>query len=933
MDAAPPAPARAAASPPHQQQQQQQQQQPPPAPCLAHAWLVDSGPDLSHEDVSHLAFDDATGQMLAVKGGHVFAYAAEGGGLRWMYPLQARDGPRVLALRPSLDNRLLAVQRGATLVELVDLASGNCFVHSTHKGRDRILGFFFSEAPGADFVVATDRGLEINTFAARRQGLKLVQRVRRRSDWCIYTHETRMLVLGTNPAAAAAAPAGAAAASSPAAAASPGSGGGGGARVASPVMASWQFTSAGVLHLPLFELHGPLPAAAAAREFMVGQPDAPAPAPAPAAARQGAVGMGSAAPSGGGAASAPASPPATPGPLTPTPPAPRAAAAGGGDAAAAAARRAAAVWLLRMYGRVYLAHAATRGPGVPPQLELYRFYSDTLLLEKVYDLVDDEVELSAVDNALLIHYPSAAVAVVADAALPGRQPLTSPLPLRRLGRVSPPGPGAAAAASPRAASDAMHAGDWAFVAPHWVLDASSNRLARLQLDLPAIAESVSDWPSLVGFLQRRRAPPAAAAIAAAAASSGGGAAGGGGGVGGAAAGGAAAGDAAAPAWDPKALLLGVCRAALTEPLELSALRAIFVQLAYADALSRAGAASPAPPPAAPGGAAASAAAPQPPPPPQRPDAPPAAAAVLAPGEVAERLFCWAHDEEVVDAPYLQAAVSEFCAASEAAGLPPPPQLPGLAVELLLQQGLAHAAAALLRAQPAAAAAPLAERLVAEGACGGGGGGAGGAGGAAAGSGALACRMALDVLARQAAAEARAAARDALPGAGAADGAVGGGGGAAAGGRGAMAAAAAAVAGVPPGAGAAAASAAALARAGRRRGLPHNEAYARQLLASGQALRAARLARDRGLFGAPGLSADELLSAAAAAGDARLFAALHRLLGPRPGPDGETPEGVEAAMARVLAARGAGGGGGSAGGAGPRGGLDGGGAAAAAVAAG
>jgi hypothetical protein len=44
-----------------------------------------------------------------------------------------QDGPPVLSLRPSLDNRMLAVQRAPCLLELVDLATGNCFVASTHK--------------------------------------------------------------------------------------------------------------------------------------------------------------------------------------------------------------------------------------------------------------------------------------------------------------------------------------------------------------------------------------------------------------------------------------------------------------------------------------------------------------------------------------------------------------------------------------------------------------------------------------------------------------------------------------------------------------------------------------------------------------------------------------------------------------------------------
>ncbi|KAI8467181.1 MAG: hypothetical protein J3K34DRAFT_523928 [Monoraphidium minutum] len=821
-------------------------------PALAHVYMLDAAVDLSNEDLGHLAFDDATQQLLAVKGGHVFAHAAEGGALRWMYPLQ--DGPPVLALRPSLDNRLLAVQRAPCLLELVDLATGNCFVASTHKGRDRILGFFFTDAPGADVVIATDRGVEMHGFAAKRQGLKLQQRVRRRSEWCLYTHETRMLLVGGGGAGGAGAPGGVA--------------GGGG-----PLLSAWQFTTAGTVHLPTFELHGPLPAAAAAaREFLGAPPPPAAAATAPPAARRGDA---PAAPQQWADAPAAAAPP----PSATAATAATAAAPGpsyycGSCPASDAARRAAGVWLLRMYGRVYLAHAARcapgpggpgGGPGSGARLELYRFYSDTLLLERIYDLVDPQVDLSVIDNALVVHYPSAAVAVLADVALPGRQPLTNPLPPRRLAR-APPGAAAAAAAAggppppPYASSEVQHAPGWRLIMPNLVLDTEGQRLHRLHLDLAAISDSASDWPSLVAFLQRRRPSPAAHALAlaagAAGATAGGGGGGGGGGV-------------SAAAAEPRALLLGVCRAALQEPLELGALRAMFGQLvqSYADSLARSGGA---------------------PPPPPCGDAP-AAAALLSPSELASELFVWAHDEEVVDALHLQAAVSEYVAAAEAAGVPPPPALASLRVELLLQQGLGHTALQLLRAQPSALGLPLAARLVAEGACAGGGGGSGGAGRPAAPL-ALGCQMALEVYARQAAAEARAAARGELPAGAAA---------AAPPRQGAIAAAAAAVAGVPPAAAAAASSAAALAAAGRRGALVHNETYVRQLIASGQVLKAARLIRDRGLDGA--VSPDDLLSAAAARGDGRLVAALLRALGARgagPLAAGE-PGGAEGAVRRLM----------------------------------
>lgn len=60
---------------------------------IAHVYMVDQGIDLANEDVQFLTYDDATGQLLAVKGGHVFAYDTAAAGphsLRWMYPLQVR---------------------------------------------------------------------------------------------------------------------------------------------------------------------------------------------------------------------------------------------------------------------------------------------------------------------------------------------------------------------------------------------------------------------------------------------------------------------------------------------------------------------------------------------------------------------------------------------------------------------------------------------------------------------------------------------------------------------------------------------------------------------------------------------------------------------------------------------------------------------------
>jgi hypothetical protein len=98
------------------------------------------------------------------------------------------------------------------------------------------------------------------------------------------------------------------------------------------------------------------------------------------------------------------------------------------------------LWLLKMYGRVYLAHA----DAAASRLELYRFYTDTIILEHVLDLFSPEVGLSVVDNTLVVHHPATAVSVLFDVALGQQKPLANPLPLRRL-QLLPPDLAAAAA--------------------------------------------------------------------------------------------------------------------------------------------------------------------------------------------------------------------------------------------------------------------------------------------------------------------------------------------------------------------------------------------------------------------------------------------------------------------------------------------------------
>ena len=50
------------------------------------------------------------------------------------------------------------------------------------------------------------------------------------------------------------------------------------------------------------------------------------------------------------------------------------------------------------------------------------------------------------------------------------------------------------------------------------------------------------------------------------------------------------------------------------------------------------------------------------------------------------MVLWLHEEEAVDAPYIQAVLAEFEAACEACSVPVPAKLRALSLEVALQQG-------------------------------------------------------------------------------------------------------------------------------------------------------------------------------------------------------------------------------------------------------
>ncbi|GIL46595.1 hypothetical protein Vafri_3562 [Volvox africanus] len=576
--------------------------------ALYHVAAIDQGLHLEPETLSYWGYDDGTNTLLVAKGGLVFAYDLSPGvvpgspeQLRWTFPLA--DGPRVRALRLSLDGGLLAIQRSPVMLEFVELATGNVFVQGTDRGRSEVLCFFFTELDGADVVLVTPTGLELLEFVPRRQGLRLRERIRMPVEWALYTHETRMVLLGTV------------------------AGG-------SSYIKAFQFVSSGLVALPPFTA-----GAAASALALMG----------PAAAGAAALVAGSPA-----AAAAVATPPAC---------------------VAADSLR-----LLKVYGRVYCAHINRRSL----KLELYRFYTDTVVLQHTYELFSPHVDLAVIDSVIVVHCtdaiaaaPLSGVAILFDVVAPTLQPIANPLPLRpmRHGLPLEVGPMEAAISADGTEGPEGNVGGgggmglkrrFEYLAPNVVLDRGTQTAYRLALNLPAVVESCSDPAVLVGFLQRRRGPVVSLP--------------------------SPLGWPGAPPQppqeqqlQPKALLMAVVRNTLQERMPMPTVRAIFEDLCagYAAALDRElamlAAAAPLPPAgmgsqaAVASGAAGGPSGALPAPPPLPPTAVPMPQYVTA-DELAQELFRWLHDEEVVDAPYLQAALWEYMSAAFAVGIPLPQYL-------------------------------------------------------------------------------------------------------------------------------------------------------------------------------------------------------------------------------------------------------------------
>jgi hypothetical protein len=159
------------------------------------------------EEDSQVRFDEAARLLILIRHREFLAIPLRAPGQQAvdagtdLGTIRCENGGKVENVRFSLTHRFAAVQRSDTTLELMDLLQGNTFTHVCRgggsKSRWRILGFQWTGTPVSDFLVVTSAGVEFYLVLPERRALKLVKTVQHSVSWCVYSHETRLLLLAT----------------------------------------------------------------------------------------------------------------------------------------------------------------------------------------------------------------------------------------------------------------------------------------------------------------------------------------------------------------------------------------------------------------------------------------------------------------------------------------------------------------------------------------------------------------------------------------------------------------------------------------------------------------------------------------------------------------------------------------------------------------
>ncbi|KAK9841661.1 hypothetical protein WJX74_009708 [Apatococcus lobatus] len=166
--------------------------------------LVDTGARFAAEASSTVVLDAAAHSLLVAHTNRVLIYSLSPSS-KPPQEVQIGEGPAVAAAGLSPDKRMLVVQRSPLHLQCLLLPSANMFLQGSQQRGSRILGFFWvppptsttSAPPVATLIVVTQAGLELWTLAAESQVLTFREARKHPTQWFIYSHEMRLVLLGS----------------------------------------------------------------------------------------------------------------------------------------------------------------------------------------------------------------------------------------------------------------------------------------------------------------------------------------------------------------------------------------------------------------------------------------------------------------------------------------------------------------------------------------------------------------------------------------------------------------------------------------------------------------------------------------------------------------------------------------------------------------
>ncbi|KAF7849916.1 hypothetical protein BT93_L0134 [Corymbia citriodora subsp. variegata] len=106
------------------------------------------------------------------------------------------DGP-ILAIRFSLDGKLIAIQRSNHEIQFQHRETGETFSQTCKPESEIILGFFWTDCPLCDIIFVKTSGLDLFAYNSESKTLHLVETRKLNVSWYVYTHESRLVLLAS----------------------------------------------------------------------------------------------------------------------------------------------------------------------------------------------------------------------------------------------------------------------------------------------------------------------------------------------------------------------------------------------------------------------------------------------------------------------------------------------------------------------------------------------------------------------------------------------------------------------------------------------------------------------------------------------------------------------------------------------------------------